>query len=174
MYRLGSCQCCTLKIEISHCNECGFFGHLLEVYKKIFLTSLITSQNKAVRFYFFSYPAATTVCGPKNDMSDQKRTCNFWVRICTCLFRKWIILYLSYMIGVISIDPYQSYSYINQSFVEITIQLRMFNIKSKIRYWRIQSLKDHFFKIHVEKSNNTQISRILPYFLQLLGRPDFY
>ena len=32
-----------LKIEISDCNEFGFFGHLLNVYRKIFLASLITS-----------------------------------------------------------------------------------------------------------------------------------
>ena len=57
--RLGSYQCCTLKIEISDCNEFGFFGQLLDVYRKIFLTSLITSQNKAIRFCFFPYPAAT-------------------------------------------------------------------------------------------------------------------
>ena len=47
------------KIEISDCNEFGFFGQLLDVYRKIFLTSLITSQNKAIRFCFFPYPAAT-------------------------------------------------------------------------------------------------------------------
>ena len=41
--RLGSWQCCTLKIEISDCNEFGFYGQLLDVYRKIFLTSLITS-----------------------------------------------------------------------------------------------------------------------------------
>ena len=57
--RIGSCQCCTLKIEISDCNEFGFFRQLLDVYRKIFLTSLITSQNKAMRFCFFPYPAAT-------------------------------------------------------------------------------------------------------------------
>ena len=41
---IGSCQGCTLNIEISDCNVCGFFGHLLDVvYRKIFLTSLIAS-----------------------------------------------------------------------------------------------------------------------------------
>ena len=49
--RLGSCQCCTLKIEILDCNEFGFFGQLLDVYRKIFLTSLMTTQNKAIRFF---------------------------------------------------------------------------------------------------------------------------
>ena len=44
--RLGSCQCCTLKIEISDCNEFGFFGQLLDIYRKIFLPSLIPFQNK--------------------------------------------------------------------------------------------------------------------------------
>ena len=28
---IGSCQCCTLNIEISDCNECGFFGHILDL-----------------------------------------------------------------------------------------------------------------------------------------------
>ena len=42
--KLGSYQCCTLKIEISDCNEFGFFGQFLDVYRKIFLTSL-TSDN---------------------------------------------------------------------------------------------------------------------------------
>ena len=50
--RLGICQCYSLKIEISGCNEFGFFGHLLNVKRKIFLTSLITYQNKAIRLCF--------------------------------------------------------------------------------------------------------------------------
>ena len=57
--RLGSRQYCTLRIEISHCYEFGFFGQLSDVYRKIFLTSLIISQNKAIRFCFFPYSAGT-------------------------------------------------------------------------------------------------------------------
>ena len=56
---IGSYQCCTLNIEIWDCNECGFFGHLLVEHRKIFVASLITSQNKAIGFCFFPYPAAT-------------------------------------------------------------------------------------------------------------------
>ena len=41
------------------CNEFGFFGQLLDVYRKISVTSLITSKNKAIRFCFFPYPTAT-------------------------------------------------------------------------------------------------------------------
>ena len=58
---LGSCQCFATKFEISDCNEFGFFGQLLDVYRKIFLTSLITSQNKSIRFCFFHYPPATII-----------------------------------------------------------------------------------------------------------------
>ena len=57
--RLGSCQCCTLKLKCRIAMNLAFFGHLLDVYRKIFLTSLRTSQNKAIRFCFFPYPAAT-------------------------------------------------------------------------------------------------------------------
>ena len=56
---IKSCPCCALNIEISDCNESGFFGHLLDSYRNVFLTPLITSQNKAIRFCFISYPAAT-------------------------------------------------------------------------------------------------------------------
>ena len=54
--RLGSCQCCTLTVKISACNEFDFFGQFLDVYRKIFLTPLITSQNKAIRFCFSPTP----------------------------------------------------------------------------------------------------------------------
>ena len=38
--------------------DLAFSGHLLVVFRKIFLTSLITSQNKVIRFCFFPHPAA--------------------------------------------------------------------------------------------------------------------
>ena len=56
---IGICQCCILRNEIWECNECGFFGHLLDLYRKIFLTSLSTSHNKSIWFCFFPYLAVT-------------------------------------------------------------------------------------------------------------------
>ena len=53
---IGSCQCCTQNIEISDYNKYGFFGHFLDVYRKILLTSLVTSQNKTIRFCFSLSP----------------------------------------------------------------------------------------------------------------------
>ena len=43
-------------IEIPESNECGFFSHLLDVCRKIFLTSPSTSQNKAIWFCFLPLP----------------------------------------------------------------------------------------------------------------------
>ena len=58
--RLGSCQCCTLKIEISDCNEFGFFGQLLDVYLQKNLSYLTDNFPKqGYKVLFFPYPAAT-------------------------------------------------------------------------------------------------------------------
>ena len=52
--RLGSYQCCTLKIEISDCNEFGFFGQLLDIdiQKNIsYLTDNFRKQGYKVLFF---------------------------------------------------------------------------------------------------------------------------
>ena len=59
--KVGSYQCCNQK----HCNTRKLwiwpFWHLLDVYRKMFLTSLSTSQNKAIWFCFYYYPSATMI-----------------------------------------------------------------------------------------------------------------
>ena len=55
------------KIEILDWNEFGFFGHLLDVYRKLFFNSPITSKTRPYGFVFSPYPTATMNC--RNDVS---------------------------------------------------------------------------------------------------------